>query len=448
MSRAAIGLDDLPALKADIERISGASAERRLIRNGVGLILGLALVLVAWATVAQLGAAVMASGVVMGNHQVVQHPDGGVVSEILVQEGQLVQKGQPLLRLDPLQVRAVLDTQSEAVDTFTAVVARLEAEQAGAPAIVYPASLMQRAADPAVAQILRTQESLFRARRSDMAGAGGPLADQAAQAMNMAHGLEGQIRALDQQDALVQSQLSSMRALAARGYAPQARVMSVEQAAASIAGQRQQYESQIAAYHNSAEQARAQAGQVRRSRLADVSTQLAEARANLDAAAERRKAAQDVLDRTVVRAPAAGHVLGLGVHTVGAVLGRGERILEIVPVDAKPVVDVHIAPGQGEAVKAGMKAQLLLLSSGGRRLPRIQGVVTRRSSDLLADPKTGQPYYDVEVAVDPASLKAIPGLKLIPGTPMEVVLPTKSRSALQYMLEPMADSFRHGLREP
>jgi hypothetical protein len=83
MSRAAIGLDDLPALKADIERISGASAERRLIRNGVGLILGLALVLVAWATVAQLGAAVMASGVVMGNHQVVQHPDGGVVSEIL-----------------------------------------------------------------------------------------------------------------------------------------------------------------------------------------------------------------------------------------------------------------------------------------------------------------------------------------------------------------------------
>jgi HlyD family type I secretion membrane fusion protein len=328
------------------------------------------------------------------------------------------------------------------------MVARLEAEQADAPAIAFPKSLTDRAAEPAVAQIMRTQDALFRARRAELIGAEAPLTQQGEQALNMARGLEGQIKALDQQDALVQSQLGSMRALAAKGYAPQARVMAVEQTAASIAGQRQQYEGQIAAYRNSANQARAQFAEVRRAHLSEISNQLADARANLAAAEERRKAAQDLLDRTVIRAPGDGHVLGLGVHSTGAVIGRGERILEIVPVDLQPVVEAHIPPGQGEAVKAGMKAQLVLMTPGARRLPRIDGVVTRRSSDLLADPKTGQAYYDVEVAVDAKSLKAIPDLKLIPGTPMEVVLPTKSRSALQYLFEPVANSFRHGLREP
>lgn len=447
MSRAAIGLDDLTALRRDIERVSGLSAEKRLIGGGLGLIVGLTLVLIIWATVAQLGAAVMATGTVSGNHQAVQHPDGGVVSEILVREGQMVEKGQVLVRLDQVQVKAVLDTQSQSVDTFSAVVARLEAEQAGAPAIVFPKTLTSRATDPTVAQVMRTQQALFQARHSDLAGSSGPLSEQAAQALNMAHGLEGQIRSLDQQDALVQSQLNSMRQLAAKGYAPQSRVMAIEQAAATIAGQRQQYEGQIAAYRNSAEQARAQAAQIRRARESEVSTQLADARANLAAAMERRRAAQDVLDRTVIRAPSAGHVLGLSARTVGGVIGRGERIAEIVPADERPVVLARLTPAQGEAVKAGMKAQLLLLSPGGRRLPRIGGVVLRRSSDLLGDPKTGQPYYEVEVAVDAASLKAIPGLKLVPGTPMEVILPTKSRSALDYMLEPLTDSFRHGLRE-
>jgi hypothetical protein len=141
-------------------------------------------------------------------------------------------------------------------------------------------------------------------------------------------------------------------------------------------------------------------------------------------------------------------VLGLSVHSTGAVLGRGEHILEIVPTDIRPVVEAHIPPGQGETVKAGMKAQLVLMTPGARRLPRIDGVVLRRSSDLIADPKTGQAYYDVEVAVDARSLRAIPDLKLMPGTPVEVVLPTKSRSALQYLFEPLTESFRHGLREP
>lgn len=447
MSRALVGLDDLPALRLDIERVSGEAAEKRLIRTGLGLILGLVLVLVAWGTFARLGAAVLINGVVTGNHQIVQHPDGGVVAEVLVQEGQLVQKGQVLVRLDSLQTQAMVDTQNQSVDTFTAMVARLEAEQAGAPAIVFPKSLTDRASEPNVAQIMRTQQALFHARRSDLAGASGPMADQASQALNMARGLEGQIKSLDQQDALLQSQLASMRQLAAKGYAPQSRVMALEQAEASIAGQRQQYESQIAAYRDSAQQSRAQAAQVRLGRQSEVSNQLADARSNLAAAQERRKAALDVLDRTVIRAPTTGHVLGLSTHTVGGVIGRGERIAEIVPLDARPVVLARVTPAQGEAVKAGMKAQLLLLAAGGRRLPRISGVVVRRSSDLLGDVKTGQSYYEVEVAVDAASLKAIPGLKLTPGTPMEVILPTRSRSALDYMLEPLSDSFRHGLRE-
>jgi HlyD family type I secretion membrane fusion protein len=447
MTRMTAGLDDLAAIRLDIEKVAGAAAARRLIGLGAGLTLGLVLVLLAWATVAQLGSAVVSTGVVAGNHQTVQHPDGGVVSAILVKEGQFVRKGQEVIRLDPLQSEAALDSYVSNVDTYTAIVARLEAEASAAPAVTFPASLTSRAGDPAVAQIMRTQEALFRARRSDIVGAGDPTAQQAAQAMNMAHGLEGQIAALDQQEALVQQQLTGLRELAAKGFAPQSRVMALQQSQSSIAGQRQQYEGQIASYRNEAAQARAQLNQVRRARQSEIAAQLADARSNLAAALERRRAAQDVVDRTVVRAPVDGHVIGLSTRTVGGVVGRGERILEIVPTNASPLVEAHISPSQADHIHVGMKAELKLLGPDGRNLPRIDGTVTRRSSDLLADPKTGQAYVEVEVAVAPKSLARLSAAKFTPGTPVEVILPLRSRSALEYMIEPLTDSLRYGLRE-
>jgi HlyD family type I secretion membrane fusion protein len=447
MSRAGVSLDDMAAIRLDIERIAGERAARKLIGAGLAITLGLVAVLVAWATIAQLGAAVMATGVVMGNHQVVQHPDGGVVSEILVHEGDLVQKGQPLLRLDPVQARAALATYQSGVDTDNAVIARLEAEETGAASVKFPDSLTSRAADPVVAQLMRTEAAVFHARRVELMGAGAPGGDQAAQSINMARGLQGQLTALNQQERLLQSQLANIRQLAAKGFAPQSRVAALEQTAASIEGQRQQYESQIAAYRNAAAAARDQSQELRNGRQAQVSTALADRRANLAAQLERLGAAKEVLERTEIRAPTDGHVIGLSVHTVGGVVGRGERLLEIVPVGEAPVIEARLAPIQGEHVKAGMKAELKLLGDGARNQPRLTGVVTRRSSDLLIDPKSGQPYYAIEVAVDRASIARVGSLKLMPGTPIEVILPTKSRSAMAYMLEPIAQRFAHGLKE-
>lgn len=447
MSLTAPAAEDLAELRAGLERVAGDQVTRRLIRLGAAIILGLAVCLVLWMTVARLGSAVVAGGVVSGNRQMVQHPDGGVVAAVLVQEGQLVRKGQELVRLDDVQVRANLDAASSAVDFLSAMAARLEAEQSGAASVVFPARLTARSAEPAVAELMRTQGELFLARRAELSGARGPLGDQVRQAQSMASGAASQASSLDRQLALVQEQLDAARQLQEKGFASKTRVMQLEQTAAAIAGQRDQSRSDVARFRSLIDQIGGQSSQLHRDRQAEVWQQLADARTRLAEAEAREHAARDILTRTVIRSPANGYVLGLSVKAIGSVIGRGERILEVVPTGSATTITARIRPADGANVHAGMAAELRLVSPEGRNLPRIRGTIKSRSNDTVFDAKTGDAAYLVEVTPDPKDVAAIPGLRLTPGTPMEVTVSTGSRTAFQYMLEPVLASFRHGLQE-
>jgi HlyD family type I secretion membrane fusion protein len=341
----------------------------------------------------------------------------------------------------------MLNIQSAAVDTLEASVARLEAEEAGAATVVFPADLAARASDPQIAAIMATQNQMFAARRSALVGNGGQLGEQIQQARSMADGYRGQLAAIDQQSSMIADELAGLKKLYAAGFATKPQVLAVERAAAALDGQKKEYQADIDRAGHAVGQYASQQSQLRRDRLSDVSGQLEETRAKLSDARQQKAAAQAVVDRTTIRAPATGYVFGLTANTIGAVVGRGEHILEIVPTDAAPIVEAHLKPAEGGRVKKGMPVNLKVTASIGRALPVLTGVVKSRSVDLLSDEKTGQAYYDVTIAVNHDDIVRS-GAVLDVGTPVEVVVPTGSRTALRYLFQPLMEAFGHGLKEP
>ena len=437
------------AKTADLSALAGDAAVKRMIRTGGLIIFGFFALIFGWGSTAHLDSAVTTFGVVQaeGSRKVVQHPDGGIINAILVKEGDLVQQGQILIRLDPVQANAALNIQISDVDTLEASVARLQAEEAGADKVVFPPDMTARAADPQVASIMATQNELFHARHSALVGDGGQLGEQVLQARSMADGYRGQMAAIDKQSSMIADELAGLQKLYAAGFATKPQVLAVERAASALDGQKKEYMADIDRAGHAMGQYESQAAQLRRERVSDVSGQLEDARAKLADAEQQKAAAQAVVDRTSIRAPATGFVFGLTANTIGAVIGRGEHILEIVPSDAAPMVEAHLKPADGARVKKGMAVNLKVTASQGRALPVMSGVVKSRSVDLLSDEKTGQAYYDVMITVNRDDI-ARAGAVLDVGTPVEVVVPTGSRTALHYLFQPLMEAFAHGLKEP
>ena len=444
-----MSLPHLGDTAAEFDALTGDGAVKRQIRLGASVVGILAVFLILGATWGRLDSAVMAFGVVQadGDHKVVEHPDGGVVTAILVKEGDLVKQGQVVMRLDTTQANASLAIEQTSVDTLTASLARLQAEAIGAPAITYPKDLMARAADPAVAGIMAGQNQLFGARRHALSGQAGSITEQIGQVRSMADGYRAQITALDQQAAMFNDELAGLKKLYSQGYATKTQVLALERSSSALEGQKREYEADLDRLGHSVGQYQDQASQLTRDRLTSVSEQLDDANAKLAEAVQRRNAIQAVVDHATIRAPVTGYVFGLSSNTVGAVIGRGEKILEILPKDASPIVETHLKAAEGAHVHKGMRVELRLTASQGRGLPVLHGIVQNRSVDVVTDPKTGASYYNLVVAVDrdEASSKGAPSLDV--GTPVEVVVPTGSRTALTYMFEPLMESFRHGLKE-
>jgi HlyD family type I secretion membrane fusion protein len=428
--------------------LSDDLAARRLLRIGFATIAVAAAVLGGWTAITPLDSAVVTYGVVTaeGNRRVVQHPDGGIVSAIAIREGDRVSEGQELMRLDTLQPQAALDVQNAAVDSLRVSIARLEAERAGSGSFDLPQSLAAKSQESAVADLFLAQSRIFETRRRAAQDETAALAQQIEQARSQSNGLQAQVRALDEQYRLGEDELGGLRTLLDSGLTTKTRVLALEKTAAAIIGQKQEYLGNIDRLEHTVGQLQSQTQQVTSNFQMKVAEELDEARTRLSEALERQRVLQDVLDRTSIRAPTDGTVLGLTVHTIGAVIGRGDRLLEIVPAGTPHIVQTRIAPADGAHVQSGMRTEVRLLSPEMRRYAPLRGTVRTRSADLLSDGRT-EPYYALEVAIDDSELVRPEAPVLSPGTPIEVIVPTGSRTALEYMFEPILDAFRHGMRE-
>lgn len=378
-----------------------------------------------WAAFAPLDAAVVAPGVVVvsGNRQTVQHRDGGIVSSIAVEEGDRVESGQVLIELGSPELVAQEQALLSQVVDLQMQRARLTAERSGSQQLRPPAEWASLSPeDRAIADA-----AFERHRREAGRGSWSPFDARIA-------GYRGEVESLNRQEALLNEELSGMRELAAEQLVPMTRVRALERGLAELQGRRAELTSMIASTQ-----------QERYEDLRSVDARLAELTPQLAGARER-------LELTRLRAPTDGQVVGLQVHTVGGVVRAGERLMDIVPEGQDLIVEAQVHPESADDLQVGQTTEVRITAFGGRNLPIVHGEVTQVSADRFVEERTGRAYFLMQVKVPPAELQRLidaggESRRLRPGLSAQVVVPTRKRTALQYLLEPLNQTLWRSLRE-
>jgi HlyD family type I secretion membrane fusion protein len=422
----------------------------RVVLAGYLIIAVLVLGFVLWSWLAPLGSAVNANGqvIVDGAHKTIQHLERGIVREILVKDGDKVNAGQVLVRLDDTQAKATLKSAADSYHAAEALVARLAAEQAPASEVTFPADLVAAAqSDRDVAKMIAGQADTFTARRRELASQTDILNQRIAQAQAEIAGRQAQIAAEDQQTKLLSEELSGLNYLLAKGLVPKPQVLEKQRMQAEIAGQRAQNVADIARAQQTIGENRMQIGELRTALSNEAAAKFGDAQRDMFDAGQRVLAAQDVLDRIVIRAPEDGIIIQEKVHTPGGVVEAGEALMDIVPESARAIIDVKVDVNDITKVREGLPAELRLVGYDQRTTPTVAGRVIWVSADRIEDEKQHAAYYEAHLAADPAALATLPDVSLHVGMPVEASIATGERTLLQYVLAPLSRVLTRGMRE-
>ncbi len=418
---------------------------RRELVIGGAIIVLFFVIFLGWAAVAPLDAGAYAQGqvAVSGNRQAVQHREGGVVSALLVAEGDTVRAGQVLLQLSSGELKATERGVASQVYALIAQRSRLVAERDRLTGIPTPAEFANLSAEDQLLarESLRIQQQQFNARRTGRSTETGVLGQRVAQLNEQIAGYEGQIAANLEQQRLIQDELAGMRSLADRGFAPLTRVRALERTAAQLDGELGSLRAQIAQSREAVGETRLQMSGVSTKMNEDVADQLRLIDVQLNELRPRMVELRAQIARNEVRAPASGEVVGLTIFTQGGVIQPGQTLMEIVPRDASQVIIAQIAPNDVDNLRVGLETEVRFPGLRERNPPIIQGRVTRISADSFTLEETGASYFRAEIVV-PASELAKLGRgaeTLRPGAPVEVVVLLRKRTALGYLLEPLTN---------
>ena len=404
-----------------------------------------------WAATAHIASAAIATGVVSpdGSRKTVQPLEGGIIAEIMVDDGDEVVAGDLLVALQETQARASFEVLQGQKRLLAAKLARLLSEQAGNNEVAFPDWLLALQADDAeVAQILDAQRDVFAARYEAYQGRKEIGGKRIAQLKEEITGLRSQIGNQRQQIALIDEEIGSMETLVKRGMMARPQYLAMRRLKAEVEGEMAENVADVARAKQSIGETELQIVSLGSVRLDEIVTELAETRSELTAVEERLLAQRDILNRTVVTAPVSGTIMEKRFHTTGGVVGPGQPILDIVPLDAELLIDARVRPVDIDEVTPGLQARVHFLAYAERNLPQIHGVVRSVSADSLLDEVTGQSYYLARVEVPPEELEKLgDGVKIFPGMTAEVLVMTGERTVLRYLVQPVLDSLRLTFRE-
>ncbi|MGN7868366.1 HlyD family type I secretion periplasmic adaptor subunit [Paracoccus sp. 22332] len=404
----------------------------------------------AWAMQSRIAGAVVAHGQVEveQQRQVVQHPDGGVVEEILVKDGQTVEAGQPLIRLDGSLLRTEHAIVEGQYFEILARRGRLEAERGDAETMQIPDELLAAAEGNADLQaLIAGQRSLFETRRDTLRQSIEQLEKQSEQVRQQVDGIDAQIVALDRQRELIGEELEDQQSLLDRGLAQASRVLALEREAASLDGQLGELKASRASAETRQTELDIQRLRLGAERREEAETELRDLGYRELELAERRRGLAEQINRLDIRAPAAGVIYNLMVTTPRSVIRPADPVLYVIPQDRPLVVSARLATINVDEVQVGQPVVLRFSAFSSRTTPEIDGVLGRVSADALIDEATRQPYYRAEVTIPADQLAKLGDLALIPGMPVEVYIQTGERSPMAYLVKPLADYFNRAFRE-
>ena len=420
------------------------------------ILLGLSAIIAAWggfgiwSATAPLASAVVATGslTVATKRKEVQHLEGGIVQRIAVKDGDRVAAGDVLFELDVTRSKSRFAMARTAYLAAAAAQARLSAERDTKHKFEFPPDVRAEGRrDSQIAAILKSQRQIFAARQREFRGQVAILNQSISRLGDEIKGLEFQRTAAEQQFAFATEEVGTLESLYARKLTTRQRVLALRREAVQLKGQIGRLTSKIAAAHKEVVEIELKLAQLKKRRKTEILAELKDVLSKALKFRQQYVTYRNELDRTVVRAPVSGTVVSLQVHTVGGVVRGGETLLEIVPDRDHLVVQVNVRPTDVDAVSLGQPTEVRFSAFKQRTTPTLKGHVAMISADVLTDPHRPEPYYAVEIEVDIAELSRLGEAKLQPGMPAEVMIETGHRTALAYLIQPLADTINRAWRE-
>lgn len=401
-----------------------------------------------WAYLAPIDGAALAPGfvAVKSHKKTVQHLDGGIVSQLLVKDGDIVKQGDLLLTLDGTENKAQLEIARGQFITLAAQVARLEAERDGKPAVVYPDAL-DDAADLRIVEAERAENQLFAARKNAHEGEMAVLTQRLGQLNSKIAGLKGQRSSKQELVASYSEEAADLKELLAEGFADKQRLRDTERNSIMNKGEIASLSSEIATGQIQIGETKLEILQLERKYQEDVAAKLSEAQTGLYDVNQRMLATKDKVVRIDIRAPVSGRVMGMAMHTVGGVILPGHPILDIVPQQDELIIDAQVSPLDIDRVSIGLVAEVRFTAFKQAVTPVIEGKMIGLSADRLIEEKTGAPYYQAEIELTPESYRKMAHLELMPGMPVEVLIKTGERTAFEYLTKPIGNAFARAFIE-
>ncbi|SFO11066.1 HlyD family secretion protein [Roseovarius lutimaris] len=403
-----------------------------------------------WAGLTQISGAIIASGriEVDQNRQVVQHPDGGVVAEIYVQEGDSVTEGQVLLRLDATLLQSTLSINENQLAELMARRGRLEAERDGRRDIEFDPLLMELAAHmPDAANLMAGQENLFRAREETNAAEIDQLEKRRGQITNQIEGIEAQQVALARQLELIEQELRDQQSLFDRGLAQAGRVLGLQREQARLTGSVGDLIAQKAQAGGRITEIDTQILKLGSDRREEAITTLRDLQLRELELREERRAMIEQMSRLEITAPVAGVVYDMSVFALRSVLRPADPVLYIVPQDRALVINARVDAIHVDKLFLGQDVTLRFTALDQRRTPELTGRVTQISADAFQDEATRANYYRAEIVLVEGEKDRLPeGTTLIPGMPVETFIRTEDRTPIAYLLKPFTDYLSKAFR--
>jgi epimerase transport system membrane fusion protein len=400
-----------------------------------------------WAATAPIDGAAIAPGLVTvkSYSKVVQHLEGGIIKDIFVENGASVEADDPILEIDNTQPLASLEIENQRLFSLRALEIRLEAERDGIDRLVYPSTLISTGSR--ASEEMNAQVEIFDARLSAKNGSIELLEQRMEQLQSQITGYLGLQASKEKLTSSYNEELVDIKALLSQGFSDKNRLRDLERSVAILEGEVAELTSTIASTEVAIGEARLQILQQEKEFHNAVVSELREVQTGINDGIETAIALEDVVSRTIVRAPDAGIVNGLQVHTIAGVISPGMRILDIVPQEDDLIIEAQVSPTDIDRVAVGQEATILFSTFGMGTAPSVFGNVISVSADSITDQVSGITSYVARVEVSQESMDALADLTLVPGMPADVFIATGSRTLMQYIFKPLSTSIAKSLRE-
>ncbi|MDQ7729493.1 HlyD family type I secretion periplasmic adaptor subunit [Halomonas sp. SpR8] len=404
-----------------------------------------------WAALAQLSVSVIASGTVSVESfkRTVQHLEGGIVSQINVEDGDHVQVGDVLLVLDGTQSQSQLDIARSNWFIASAQEARLLAEQQGADSISFYDELQNMAqGNQRLSEILDVQSSLFLSRRSSLQSEISALDAQIQQFREQIDGLQQAIDINQQRIQSLNGEIDDYQSLFREGLGNNQRIRELERQVLSFASELANARAQIAQLYSRISENRSRIEAQRQNYQQEIGEQLRQVQSQISESRERIVALHDLVGRTELIAPVSGTVVGLDIHTVGAVIRGGEPIMSVVPDNEGFIVEARIPAQDIDNIYPGQTSEIRFSAFNQRTVPVFEGVINHVSADSFQDENTGVRYYRALLQVSERSRERMTdSIQLLSGMPAEVMIHTGEKTLFAYLTQPVTDMLKRAIRQ-